>query len=81
MSICIKKFIVVNNFGTISFADSISEMPMKASKSNNGATGPVVADFVNGRRVFQTQDTGANEANTGQTIEEATAEDISGTNL
>lgn len=80
MAICIKQFTVVNNYGTIRFADSISEIPMTVSKSNNGATGPAVADFVNGRRVFQTQDTGANEA-MGQTSEEATIEDISATNL
>lgn len=51
MGIYIEKFIVVNNYGTIEFGDGRREVSFSASKANNGATGVTVADFVNGRRV------------------------------
>jgi hypothetical protein len=54
MAVVIKKFVIVNNYGTVRFTDSVTAMPMQASKTNNGATGPVIADFVNGRRVQRT---------------------------
>lgn len=51
MGIYIEKFIVVNNYGTIEFGDCRREVSFSASKTNNGATGMTVANFVNGRRV------------------------------
>ncbi|MFX3623114.1 MAG: hypothetical protein ACE3JP_03455 [Ectobacillus sp.] len=60
MGVRIEKFIIINNNGTVQFGDNCSDTSATASKTNNGATGPVVADFVNGSRV---QNRPANAAN------------------
>jgi hypothetical protein len=53
MRIYIQKFVIINNYGNVNICRNgkIGSDDVQASKSNNGATGPVIADFVNGRRV------------------------------
>ncbi len=72
MGICIEKFIVVNNYGTIEFGDGRREVSFSASKANNGATGVTVADFVNGRRVRNLERESLSEA---PELEEASSEE------
>ncbi|MFC5774722.1 hypothetical protein [Ectobacillus antri] len=74
----IKKFIVVNNYGTIQCGNNISEITMTASKSINGATGVTGADFINGRRVLRTTN---EETNTTEAISQSTVQDTSTMNL
>ncbi|UOY94353.1 hypothetical protein MUG87_09795 [Ectobacillus sp. JY-23] len=80
----IKKFIVVNNYGTIQCGNNISEITMTASKSINGATGVTSADFINGRRVLRTTkeevDTTA-DLNMDEAISQSTVQDVSTMNL
>ncbi|MDG4656462.1 hypothetical protein P6P90_05920 [Ectobacillus antri] len=80
----IKKFIVVNNYGTIQCGNNISEITMTASKSINGATGVTGADFINGRRVLLTTNEETNttaDLNTTEAISQSTVQDTSTMNL
>ncbi|MFP3125010.1 hypothetical protein OH784_20060 [Ectobacillus funiculus] len=72
MGVYIEKFIVVNNYGTIEFRDGQRDVSFSASKANNGALGPTVADFVNGRRVRNLERERLNEA---PAVEEESSEE------
>lgn len=50
MTVVIKKFVIVNNYGVVRITDHVNEVKTDATKSNNGTEGPVMADFVNGKR-------------------------------
>ncbi|MBO9130888.1 hypothetical protein [Bacillus sp. 165] len=61
MGAFIRKFIIINNYGNVNIYGNCpvgSSGAIEVSKSNNGATGPVIADFVNGKRVQHQQATG-----------------------
>ncbi|GAA3320321.1 hypothetical protein GCM10020331_030840 [Ectobacillus funiculus] len=73
MGVYIEKFIVVNNYGTIEFRDGQRDVSFfQLQKANNGALGPTVADFVNGRRVRNLERERLNEA---PAVEEESSEE------
>ncbi|WP_416827757.1 hypothetical protein [Ectobacillus polymachus] len=57
MTVVIKKFIIVNNNGMVRITDHVNEVKTNATKSINGAGGPVINDSVNGKKIDPTKQT------------------------
>lgn len=55
MTVVIKKFIIVNNNGVVRITDHVNEVKTNATKSINGAGGPVITDSVNGKKIDPTK--------------------------